>query len=175
MKDTLKKALILVDWQQQWLDKSSNYYVGEIAEIINRTNQLIEYCRARDYKIIFIQHIEADSTEEFAPDSKNIELIPSLARQAGDIIVTKNKISPFYKTSLEKELKNVSEIVTTGILTNLCVRSLVQDVYDRDFEVQVIKDCCVAFDKKTQEFTFADLKATRPEIEFLDFKEFIIK
>jgi nicotinamidase-related amidase len=50
---------------------------------------------------------------------------------------------------------------------------LAQDAYDRDFEIIVIKDCCVALDKETQEFTFKDLKATREEIEFLNADEFV--
>lgn len=53
------------------------------------------------------------------------------------------------------------------------MRSLVQDAYDRDFDISVIKDCCVAFDEETQEFTFKDLKATREEIQFLNLNEFI--
>ncbi|PIR58958.1 MAG: hypothetical protein COU69_02780 [Candidatus Pacebacteria bacterium CG10_big_fil_rev_8_21_14_0_10_56_10] len=38
--------------------------------------------------------------------------------------------------------------------SHLCVRSLVQDAYDRDFDIAVIKDCCVAFDQETHDFTF---------------------
>jgi len=89
------------------------------------------------------------------------------------VLITKNKISPFYKTNLDKVLRGINKIVICGILTNLCVRSLVQDAYDRNFEIKVIKDCCVSFDDETQEFTFKDLKATREEIEFLNLDEFI--
>ena len=72
----------------------------------------------------------------------------------------------------EKELKGIKEIVICGILTNLCVRSLAQEAYDRDFQITIIKDCCVAFDAETHEFTLKDLKATREEIEFLNLNEF---
>ncbi len=60
-----------------------------------------------------------------------------------------------------------------GILTNLCVRSAVQDAYDRDFEIVVIQDCCKASNIETHRFTIKDLKATRGEIIFLNLKEFI--
>lgn len=167
------KALVLVDFENEWTDKKSEYYLGDISLTVDKTNQLIDFCRKKGYKIIFTVHVEKDSGGAFAENSRNVEIISSLRRQKSDTIITKNKISPFYKTSLEKELSGIKEIVVCGILTNLCVRSLVQDAYDRDFKIKVIKDCCLSFDKEIQEFTFKDLKATREEIEFLDLKAFI--
>jgi len=160
------KALVLIDFENEWLDKKSDDYVGNISSMLNKTNKLIDYCRANKYKIIFTTHIEKDSKKEFAPNSKSIEIIPSLHKKPTDILIKKNKISTFYKTNLEKELKGIKHVVVCGILTNLCVRSFVQDAYDRDFEITVIKDCCKSFDNKTQLFTFRDLKATREEIVF---------
>jgi len=89
------------------------------------------------------------------------------------VLIKKNKISPFFKTDLDKHLEGIDDIVIAGILTNLCVRSLAQDAYDRDFKITIIKDCCRAFDVETHEFTIKDLKATREEIEFLNLNEFI--
>jgi len=167
------KALILVDFEKEWTDKDSDYFVGNISNTIQRTNELIDTCRARGYKIIFTTHVEKDSDDAFVENSKNVEIIPELHKKSSDVLIKKNKISPFYKTSLDRELKGIKQIVVCGILTNLCVRSLVQDAHDREFEITVIKDCCVSMDKKTQEFTFKDLEATREEIEFLNLKEFV--
>ncbi len=88
-------------------------------------------------------------------------------------MITKNRISPFYKTNLEKHLEWINEIVISWILTNLCVRSLAQDAYDRDFKITLIKDCCKAFDEETHNFTIKDLKETREEIEFVNVDEFV--
>jgi nicotinamidase-related amidase len=166
------KALILVDLENEWTDKNSDYFVGDISELIKKTNSLLDYCRKNNYKIIFTTHIEKDSETIFAENSKNVEIIKEINKKDSDVLIKKNKISPFYKTSLEKELKGIKEIVICGILTNLCVRSLAQDAYDRDFQITVIKDCCQAFDDETHEFTIKDLKATREEIEFLNLDEF---
>lgn len=167
------KALILVDFENEWINKNSDYFVGEISELLKRTNRLIDYCRKSGYKIIFTTHIEKDSNAEFADGSRNVEIIKELHKQSSDVLIKKNKISPFYKTNLEKELSNIKKIVICGILTNLCVRSLAQDAYDRDFEITIIKDCCIAFDKETHEFTLKDLKNTREEIKILNLDEFI--
>lgn len=167
------KTLILVDFQNEWTNPESDYFVGDISWIIKKANKLINFARKKRYKIIFTQHIEIDSEDVFAPDSDNAEIISTINRRDSDVVITKNKISPFYKTNLDKELKWTEEIIVSGILTNLCVRSLVQDAYDRDFNITVIKDCCVAFDKKIQNFTFKDLKETREEVEFCNLKEFL--
>jgi len=168
-----KKALILVDLENEWIDKDSEYFLGDISELINKTNKLVDYCREKEYKIIFTIHIEKDSESEFAEDSKNVEIIKELHKKDSDVLIKKNKISPFYKTNLEKELKGIEEIIISGVLTNLCVRSLVQDAYDRDFGITIIKDCCTAFDDEIHEFTLKDLKSTREEIEILGLEEFM--
>lgn len=167
------KALILVDFENEWLDRKSEYYVGDISGVLERTNRLIDYCRSKGHKLIFTTHIEKGSDAVFAEGTKNVEIIPALHKNPGDVLIIKNKISPFYKTNLEKELKGVSDIVIAGILTNLCVRSLAQDAYDRDFSITIISDCCAAFDRKTHEFTLKDLKATREEINILTLKGFL--
>lgn len=53
------------------------------------------------------------------------------------------------------------------------MRSFIQDAYDREFSITVIKDCCVAHTPEIQEFTFFDLAQTREEIEFVEFKTFV--
>lgn len=167
-----KKALILVDIENEWIDPRSEYYISNLSRLVRKVNRLIEKCRRRKYKIIFTRHVEKSSTDSFPRGSKNTDLIKEIDRKSSDVLITKYKISPFYQTSLEKELKSIREIAVAGILTNLCVRSLVQDAYDRDFKITVVSDCCVAMDRKTHDFTIRDLKVTRPEVEFVLLEKF---
>lgn len=171
----MSKALILVDMENEWTDKNSDYFVGDISKLIDKINKLIDFCRGQGYKIIFIRHVEKDSDSAFKDNAPNTEIISSLNKQPSDTLITKYKISPFYQTSLETELEGIEDIVVAGILTNLCVRSTVQDAYDRDFNITVIEDCCTAMDKKTHDFTLKDLKETREEIEILKLSEFMKK
>jgi len=168
-----EKALILIDLENEWIDKNSEYFVGNISELISKTNKLIKYCRDNNYKIIFITHIEKDSKKEFAENSENVQIIKDIHKKNSDILIKKFKISPFYNTSLEKDLKGIKEVVVCGILTNLCVRSFVEGAYDREFDITIIDDCCVAFDDKTHKFTLRDLKSTREEIKILNLEEFV--
>jgi len=167
------KALVLVDFENEWLNPKSEYCVGKINDLLKRANKLIDYCRRQKYKIIFTTHIEKESKSPFAPNAFASQIIEQLRRSPQDVLIKKYKISPFYKTKLDNELKNIKHVVVCGILTNLCVRSFVQDAYDRDLNITVIKDCCKSFDNKTQTFTFEDLKATREEIIFTNLNQFI--
>jgi nicotinamidase-related amidase len=162
------QALILVDFQNEWTDPNSEYCIGnDLKEFISKTNQLIKYARENSFKIIFVRHEEEGYGKIFTPGSKNVELLPNLDFQPTDTIIVKNRISAFYKTNLESELQGIKEIYISGILTNLCVRSLIHDAYDRDFGITVITDCCTTYDSQTHEFTLKDLQNTRPEIHFI--------
>lgn len=167
------KALLIVDWEKEWTDAKSEYFVGDLSNATKKINKLIAFCRAGDYKIIFIKHVEKDSKEAFAKNSRNVEFMDGLDIKKSDTIITKYKISPFFKTNLDAKLKGVKEVVVAGILTNLCVRSSIQDAYDRGFEITVIKDCCKALDDEAHRFTIKDLKATRDEITFLNLKKIL--
>jgi nicotinamidase-related amidase len=168
-----KRALVLIDMQKEWVDSDSEYFVGQMTGLIEKTNKLIDYCREKRYKIIFTAHVENDEGEAFQDGTPNIEIIEELKKKSTDRIIIKNKINPFYKTKLENELSLVTEVVVGGLLTNLCVRSFVEAAYDREHDITVVKDCCRAFDDDAHEFTFEDLKNTRPEINFIDLKNLL--
>jgi len=167
------KALILVDFENEWIDRHSDYFVGNISKTIERVNKLIDFCRKDRYKIIFTTHAEKGSKDAFVPNSDSVKIIKAIHKKDSDILITKYKINPFFKTNLEKELNGINDIVVCGILTNLCVRSLIEDAYDMEFNITVIKDCCVARDKKTYDFTFKDLKSFREEINFVNVNQFV--
>ncbi|PIR04497.1 MAG: hypothetical protein COV59_00780 [Candidatus Magasanikbacteria bacterium CG11_big_fil_rev_8_21_14_0_20_39_34] len=169
----MKKALILVDLENEWITEGSDYFLGDISSLFERTNKLIDFCRKNGYKIIFVTHEEEGSEDAFAPGTTRVNIIDGIDKKEEDIHIRKNKISPFYHTNLEEELNGVEEVVISGILANLCVRSTVQDAYDRDFDITVIKDCCASFDAQTQKFTFKDLHNTREEIQFKNLDEFL--
>jgi nicotinamidase-related amidase len=75
------KALVLVDFENEWITKGSEYYVGDISDILDKTNRLIDHCRTLGYRIIFTTHIEKGSSGPFAGNSKNVEIMPSLHRK----------------------------------------------------------------------------------------------
>ena len=173
----MTSALFIVDYENEWLDKSSEYFVGDISHKISNLNKLIKHCRNKKMQVIFVSHIEPEGNF-FKEETSAVDIIGGVDFQEGkDILITKYAISPFFNTDLDEILSDleVDELIITGILTNLCVRSSVSDAYDRGFDIKLITDTCVAFDAETHEFTLKDLKATRPEIELMTVEEFCKK
>ncbi len=170
-----KRVLVLIDLENEWATKGSEYYIGELDGLIGRVNKLIDFCRRAGDKIIFVRHVELGSTGAFAAGTPGVELIKELHRQPDDGLITKHKVSSFYQTELAKELAGVKEVVAGGIMTNQCVRMFVEDAYDRELAITVVKDCCQTFDQATHDFTLRDLKATRPEVTIASLREFMEK
>jgi len=167
------KALVLIDFQKEWADKNSEYYVGDLTAVTDRVNKLIVFCRENGYVVIFTRHVEDSKSSSFADGSANSTLLDGIGKRSEDSVIIKNRISPFFKTDMDITLEGVSDVVVCGILTNLCVRSFIEGAYDRDMTITVIPDCCVALDESTHDFTLKDLKETREEIAIVPSDEFL--
>jgi nicotinamidase-related amidase len=65
---------------------------------------------------------------------------------AGEPIITKTRVSPFFGTNLESVLRNngVKSVYIAGVGTDMAVQSTARDAHDRDFAVHILADCCGA-------------------------------
>ena len=76
-------------------------------------------------------------------DTWNTEILPALAPQAGDIIVSKHRFSGFFETRLDEILKErgITSLVFTGCTTSICVESTLRDAFFRDYRCLLLEDC----------------------------------
>jgi nicotinamidase-related amidase len=74
------------------------------------------------------------------------EIHPDLGTRDGDVQVIKHRVSPFYSTTLEAQLRaqKIARIYCSGVSTQAVVQATVRDAHDRDYEVVVLEDCCAA-------------------------------
>jgi len=81
-----------------------------------------------------------------AKDSEKSQLVPELAPEPGEIVVTKTTDSALTGTNLRLILANmgVRNVVLTGIFTDQCVSSTVHSLADESFNVILVEDCCAA-------------------------------
>lgn len=74
------------------------------------------------------------------------EIHPELEVLDTDLQIVKHRVSPFYSTTLEAQLRarGVTRIVCSGVSTQAVVQAAVRDAHDRDYEVVLLEDCCAA-------------------------------
>lgn len=83
-------------------------------------------------------------TFEYTTDPNADEWPAEYGPREQDVIVLKNKPSPFFGTPLESWLRydGVDSLIVIGISTSGCVRAGVIDAFNHNFRVTVIEDCC---------------------------------
>ena len=92
----------------------------------------------------------------------NTDIVPELAPQPGDVVVSKQRYSGFFATELDDVLRErgIKNLVFVGWTTSVCVESTLRDAFFRDYRCVVLSDC-------TAEVVGSDLVRTNHEASLL--------
>jgi len=142
-----KKALIIVDMLNDFVDEKGALYCGDTARSIVPFIQerLKAYTNRKDL-VIYLQDSHDEDDKEFEKFSKHSvtetwgsEVIPELSPQTGETVIPKKRYSGFYGTDLENILKTagVDEIEVVGVCTSICVMDTVGGLANRDYKITV--------------------------------------
>ena len=92
-------------------------------------------------------HPVADVAPPQAPHAADwAEIVPELAGNPADLVVTKRQWGAFYGTELDLQLRRrgIRTILLCGISTNLGVESTARDAYERGYDQVFVEDATAA-------------------------------
>jgi biuret amidohydrolase len=130
-------------------------------KVIPNIARMLAHCRARGIECLFARiacHKEDGrdrSLSQKLPGWNNLllpkndqpsQIVPELAPESDEIIVTKTTDSALTGTNLRLILSNmgIRTVICAGIFTDQCVSSTVRSLADESFAVLVLEDCCAA-------------------------------
>ena len=147
-----KKALIIIDIQNDYFEEGANPLSGSIEASINAKTLLKDF-REKSLPVIHIQHfsMRADSTF-FIPNTKGVEIHKNVMPISGEKVIAKNFPNSFRETDLLDYLKSndITDLVICGMMTQMCVDATTRAAKDFGFTCVVIGDACATKDLEIQ-------------------------
>ncbi len=156
-----RTALLVIDPQNDFLHPEGWYAtkgvdIEHMRRSIEPTKQLVAVCRDRSVPIIWTRHGFRDaedggwlvSMRPFLRDGGlrtgtwGYQVLDELGAREDERYVEKNRLSAFYQTNLELQLRAIDAetVVIAGVLTNQCVAATSKDAMFRDFKPVVVEE-----------------------------------
>jgi nicotinamidase-related amidase len=166
MTDTIEQgtALLVMDFQERIVGM-----VADSAPLIERMRVAIEAAHKAQIPVIYILVRFREGYPEVSArnksfgalksgamplteDSPDAQVFTGLAPIAGDIVVTKRRVSAFAGSDLEVVLRglNVDQLILAGIATSGVVLSTLREAADKDYSLTVLSDACADMDEEVQ-------------------------
>ena len=137
-----KKALVVIDLQN---DITKNY-----REIIETTNQAIDWAVASGMEVVYIQHNNLSAgTRTFKPGTRGAEFVPEL-KIVSDHIFTKTKSNALTSEEFAAFIgtHSLTEFFIAGADATACIKSTFYNMAKAGYAVHVLSDCITSYDKK---------------------------
>ena len=152
----MNEALLVMDVQNEIVERFVEHAEPLLAELA----ETIAAARTADVPVIYVRIAFRDGTPEVSSRNKAFaervgsnamsetseatQVHAAVAPQAGDIVVTKKRVSAFTGSDLEVVLRSldVESLVLTGIATSGVVLSTLRQAADLDYGITVLRDCC---------------------------------
>lgn len=154
-------ALLVMDMQTLILGR-----LPDKGELIGNVNKAIAHARGNNIPVIYVAVGFRQGAPEVSMNNKSfaagreqfantdmeafLKIDPSVAPAAGEIIVTKRRVSAFSGSDLEVVLraKGIQHLVLSGISTSGVVLSTLREAADKDYRISVLADCCADGDEE---------------------------
>jgi len=161
-KNTQNTALVVLDIQVgivAMLPGDSSALLGNTAKAINSAREnnipviyVVVGFRAGAPEVSLNNKSFSAGKERFAATNMDefMKVHSDIAPAAGEVIVTKRRVSAFTGSDFEVILRayGVRHIVLAGIATSGAVLSTLREAADKDYRLTVLADCCADGDEE---------------------------
>ncbi len=160
-------ALIIADMLNDFVREGAPLEVPNARAIVNNIKREIKKAREKQIPIIYCCDAHKKEDLEFklwpghaVKGTEGACVIEQLKPQKEDYVIEKTSYSCFYKTSLDKLLKqlNRTHLIIAGVVTNICVLYTAAEAYMRGYKVIVPQNCVAALTQKEHQFALQQMK-----------------
>ena len=164
----MSNAVIVIDMLRGFLEDGYPLYCGGAARtVIPNIAALLAEEKKKGSAILFIADCHRPDDQEFKmfpphciAGTAEAELIPELQQFADNAVITKQRYSGFFETTLEAALKKVNpaKLIICGVCTDICVLHTVADARNRDYPVEVPVNCVASFDAEAHRWALRHME-----------------
>ncbi len=151
-----KPAVLVVDFIRAYTTPGSPLFAPDVVTAVAETQPLLQLARQQAVPVIytnvyydvsglsgglFVQKVPL--LRQLVPGEPLAEIVPELAPNPPDVVLTKQYASAFFGTSLAALLtsQRIDTLIVTGCSTSGCVRATAVDGLQHGFRVIVPREC----------------------------------
>jgi nicotinamidase-related amidase len=141
-------ALLVIDLQSGMFngERIAPLHAGET--LLARTQAVLSHARRSGMPVIYVRHA-GPAGHLLERGTPNWEIHPSIAPQAGEVIIDKRTPDGFHETLLLSELSGMKRLVVVGAQTEVCVDTTCRRGFTQGFQVTLVSDCHSTWDNDT--------------------------
>jgi ureidoacrylate peracid hydrolase len=163
-----RTALIVVDMQRAFVERGEAMEVPPARDIVPRIQELLAVFRSRRLPVVFTEFLYTETAPLLVGDlhpehrraapgaprgfgrpsssclagEPNVATVGELAPRPDELVVQKPYYDAFHGTVLDGALRarDISHLVITGTLTDICVLATVVGGFNREYRMTVVED-----------------------------------
>ncbi|RMG60026.1 MAG: cysteine hydrolase [Deltaproteobacteria bacterium] len=163
------QALVIIDMLNDFVLEGAPLEVPKTREILPSLKRRISLARRRKEPVIYVCDSHAPNDREFARygwpphavrGTEGAKVVKEIAPREGDVIVEKKTYSGFFRTRLDRVLREmgVKTLHLAGCVTNICVLFTASDAVLRGYDVVVDENLVAGLDEESHRFALDQME-----------------
>ncbi|WP_018403848.1 isochorismatase family protein [Marinobacter gelidimuriae] len=175
-------ALVVVDMSLGFTDITLSPLAAECGDVIEANRVLLDRFRSAGLPVLFTTVAYSSPNQarifrEKLPELNVLEagsglekIDPRLQRRDGEVLITKQWPSGFFRTDLHKQLQNLGAdgVIVTGLTTSGCVRATALGCLQHEYRTIVVREACGDRDRDAHAANLKDLNTKYVDVLSLE-------